>query len=134
MEELKLYLNKLENKYANKVKLNKSDLLDEQLKIVPKSLHDFYKIVSQAEFPFGRIFSIDRALKESERLPFKPKWFVFGRDNYFSFWLCSYNKDLEGLSFTYWDHTSESVIDGAIGEDILSFLKYVEEEYNNMIL
>lgn len=38
----------------------------------------------------------------------------FGSDDYFSFWLCRYVPDVDGLSITYWDHDARSEIDDAI--------------------
>ncbi|MCI9079097.1 MAG: hypothetical protein HFH68_09290 [Lachnospiraceae bacterium] len=38
--------------------------------------------------PYGNIYDIDSAMEISERAPFFPNWFVFGKDNYFSYWLC----------------------------------------------
>jgi len=55
----------------------------------------------------------------------------FGKDRYFSFWLCSFTEDEEGLSFTYWDHESGNEIDGAVWSYIISFLKEMEEEYES---
>ncbi|MHC1748046.1 MAG: hypothetical protein AB9856_06600 [Cellulosilyticaceae bacterium] len=129
MDNLKLYLERLQEKYGDTVKLNDARLKEIELDKVPKELQNLYKLVSQANLPFGKIFSVERAIKESENEPFKSKWFVFGKDNYFSFWLCSYEKDKEGLSFTSWDHESGSEIGEAADEDIVSFLEYEEEEY-----
>ena len=81
--------------------------------------------------PFGEIYPIEIAIKQSERNPFKPNWFVFGKDKYFSFWLCSYSANEEGLSFTYWDHESGNEIDEAVWSDVISFLKEMEEEYES---
>lgn len=89
--------------------------------------------IAGAKLPFGEIYSIEEALKQSERSPFKPNWFVFGRDKYFSFWLCSFIEDEEGLSFTYWDHESGNEIDGAVWSDIVSFLEEIQSNYEDYI-
>ncbi|WP_394522810.1 hypothetical protein [Lacrimispora sp. JR3] len=94
-------------------------------------MHGLYETVLEVELPFGRIFAVDIALEQSKNKPFSPDWFVFGRDNYFSFWLCSYFPDKEGLSFTYWDHESGNEIDGAVWPDLESFLQDLEDEYIN---
>lgn len=65
-------------------------------------------------------------------LTFKPNWFVFGQDKYFSFWICLYAPDLEGLSFTSWDHNLESEIDEPVYKDRVSFLKDEEQEYKSL--
>ena len=87
-----------------------------------------YSYISKANLPFGEIFTIEEALKQSERKPFAPDWFVFGKDRYFSYWLCSYKADEEGLSFTYWDHDSGNEIDGAVWSDIVSLLEDIKKE------
>lgn len=128
-KEIKLYFESLIEKYGNKVCLSVPKIDTEKLKKIPVALHPLYKIVSNVSFPFGEIYTIEESLKQSERKPFNPNWFVFGRDRYFSFWLCSFTKDEDGLSFTYWDHESGNEIDGAVWSDIISFLKEIEEEY-----
>lgn len=128
MNKIELYLKELKEHYNCNIKLGITKISDKQLQKVPKVMHDFYKTVLEAELPFGKIFSLERALKESERPPFKQEWFVFGKDNYFSFWLCSYQSDSNGLSFTSWDHESGSEIGEAAAEDIILFLKEIEED------
>ena len=131
--ELKRYFENLQDIYKDEVKLVETNIKTDNLDKVPKVLHSLYESISKAKLPFGEIFTIDEAIKKSRNKPFNPDWFVFGKDNYFSFWLCSFNKDEEGLSFTYWDHESGEDIDGAICEDIVSFLKEVQEEYEEYI-
>lgn len=125
---IEMYFEKLMNDY-NKEEVNivYSNIRNEELKYVPEALHELYKVISKAELPFGEIFSIDDALKKSEVEPFKSNWFVFGHDNYFSFWLCSLKPDSKGLSFTSWDHEC-SEIGGAVDKDILSFLEDMEDD------
>ena len=126
MSELKIYFNKLIKKYDCNVTFCAEEISDKQLKKVPFIMHDFYKMISKAELPFGIIFPLDIALEVSEKEPFIHNWFVFGQDNYFSFWS-------EGLSFTAWDHDSGSEIGEASDKDIISFLKYEEEWAENDI-
>lgn len=122
------YFSYLRNKYPNKVRIETKDINAEKLKSVPKALHSLYNEMSKAILPYGEIFSIEEALEQSKRNPFKPKWFVFGKDRYFTFWLCSYEEDAEGLSFTYWDHESGNEIEEAVWKDVISFLQEIEEE------
>ena len=129
MNEFRVYFNELIKKYDCNVTFCVDKISDKQLEKVPFIMHDFYKVISKAELPFGIIFPLDMALEASEKEPFTHNWFVFGQDNYFSFWLCSYSPDSEGLSFTAWDHEGGSEIGEAADEDIISFLKYEEEEY-----
>ena len=124
------YLMDLKNRYSS-VSIIQSDTEYIDLEIIPIALKDFYKDISEAELPFGRIFKPSIAWEQSKNNPFSPDWFVFGQDSYFSFWLCSYSPDEEGLSFTYWDHESGNKIDGAVWPDLQSFLQDLEEEYIN---
>lgn len=131
MNKIKQYFMELEKKYHCNITYCFSEISDKQLKKVPVVLHDFYRTIAKAELPFGQIFTVEQAIKESENTPFPPNWFVFGQDNYFSFWLCRYNSDLDGLSFTSWDHESGNTIEieEATDKDIISFLEYEQEEY-----
>ena len=133
MDKIELYFKKLKSVYNCDIKFCKNKSFDYDLSKIPKVIQDLYKIISIAELPFGRIFSIDEALKMSEVLPFKPNWFVFGQDKYFSFWVCLYIPDSDGLSFTSWDHEFESEIDEPVYKDIVSFLKDEEKGYNSFI-
>lgn len=91
-------------------------------------MRGFYNTFQSADLPYGRIYDLDTALRQSEKSPFSPDWFVFGQDNYFSFWLCTKGKADEGLYFTYWDHESGLEIEEPAWEDLLTFLKEVEED------
>ena len=88
------YLMDLKNRYSS-VSIIQSDTEYIDLEIIPIALKDFYKDISEAELPFGRIFKPSIAWEQSKNNPFSPDWFVFGQDNYFSFWLCSYSPDEE---------------------------------------
>lgn len=129
-QRLEEYISNLKKKYED-VKIVECNSKKQNLKGIPNILHDLYETVLEVELPFGRIFTVDIALEQSKNKPFSPNWFVFGRDNYFSFWLCSYSPDKEGLSFTYWDHESGNEIDGAVWPDLESFLQDLEDEYIN---
>ena len=76
---------------------------------VPEILQDFYRKIESVDLPFGRIYELEFALNNSKRMPFYPEWFVFGQDNYSSFWLCYRGKSEDGCYFTYWDHESAAV-------------------------
>jgi len=121
------YLIDLKKRYSS-INIIQSGTDNVDLERIPTALKDLYKDILEVELPFGRIFAPGTAWEQSKNRPFSPDWFVFGRDNYFSFWLCSYLPDEEGLSFTYWDHESGSEIDGAVWPDLQSFLQDLEEE------
>lgn len=99
-----------------------------QGKECPEALRELYDVIGSAELPFGTIYDLDTAIKVSERAPFFPDWFVFGQDPYSSYWLCYKGENEEGLSFTYWDHASGLGIEPPVWEDLLSFLKEMEED------
>ncbi len=126
MDKIKEFFIELKKNYPCNITFCSDNVCEKELEKVPAALHDFYKTVSEAELPFGRIFSLETALKESTSFP--ADWFFFGQDNYFSFWLCSYHPDTEGLSFTSWDHEAHTEIE-AVDKDILSFLQYELEDY-----
>lgn len=127
-QRIENYLNIIKEKYDG-VRIIETNLKNPNLIGIPNILHGLYEIISEVELPFGRIFTVEQALEQSKNKPFSPNWFVFGRDNYFSFWLCSYSPDTEGLSFTYWDHESGNEIEEAVWPDLESFLQDLEEEY-----
>lgn len=107
------------------VKVKSSSLHREE---VPKMLREFYEKIESAALPYGSIYNIDSAIKLSKRSPFFPNWFVFGKDNYFSYWLCYKGDNSDGCYFTSWDHESGLEIDEPVWEDLLSFLKEMEED------
>lgn len=130
-ETIKLYFDTLMNKYEDEVMLTAPDSTDERLKQIPTALHALYKFTSKVNLPFGEIYPIEVAIQQSERNPFKPDWFVFGQDNYFSYWLCSFTADEEGLSFTYWDHECGNEVEEAVWSNVISFLEEIEKEYES---
>ena len=69
------------------------------------------------------IYNLETALDNSKRLPFSPDWFVFGQDNYYSYWICFKRKTITGCYFTYWDHESGCSMEEPVWKDLLSFLK-----------
>lgn len=94
---------------------------------IPKGMREFYDNIKQADFSFGRIYSAEKASEMSQRAPFAPNWFVFGQDNYSSFWLCKTEPDEEGRQFTDWDHDAGIAIDEPVWGDLIQFLKRMEE-------
>lgn len=96
-------------------------------KDIPEVMHKFYETIGSIDLPYGRIYDVDLAIRKSQRAPFAPDWFVFGQDNYSSFWLCYKGDNDYGCYFIYWDHESGLEIEEPIWEDLLLFLKEVEE-------
>lgn len=130
MNRVRDFFEELMYEYSIDVLAKKSTYNEQQLTLVPEALREFYKEISEADLSFGHIYSIDDALKEAKVEPFNSEgWFPFGQDNYFSFWLCSYQPDKENLSFTTWDHKSGCDIDGAVYEDVIELLEDVRDEY-----
>lgn len=130
MSKISEYMDNMLKIYGDKVEITKSTYGENALLLAPTALREFYAEYSKVDLPFGYIYSIEDSLEDSEVEPFKSEgWFSFGFDGYFSFWLCSSMSDNEGLSFTSWDHDSETDIDGAIYKDIIQFLEAMRSEY-----
>ncbi len=91
-------------------------------------LRELYDTVGSVDLPYGIICNLDLAIKISASDPFSQEWFVFGGDNYFSYWLCYKGENEEGHYFTYWDRESGMDIEPPIWDDLLTFLKEVEED------
>lgn len=116
--------------YGDKVELTKSTYNENTLSLAPKALREFYNGYSKVDLPFGYIYPIEDSLKDSKAEPFKSEgWFSFGFDGYFSYWLCLFTPNDEGVSFTSWDHESGVDIDGAVYKDIIEFLEAMRSEY-----
>lgn len=77
---------------------------------------------------FGDILDYETAMRFSQSPPFNPNWFVFGKDKYFNFWLCSKVDYGTELYFTYWDHAAGTEIEEPVWEDLPSFLLDMKEE------
>lgn len=122
MDQLIKYFEEINAQYA----MNDQTVVKENE--IPEAMRAFYKSFQRVELPYGRIYDLDTALRQSRKAPFSPDWFVFGQDNYFCFWLCLKGKADDGLSFTYWDHESGLDIEEPVWEDLLSFLTEMEEE------
>ncbi|MDS0527664.1 hypothetical protein NNC19_18400 [Clostridium sp. SHJSY1] len=130
MSKISEYMDNMLKIYGDKVEITKSTYDENTLLLAPVALREFYAEYSKVDLPFGYIYSIENSLEDSEAEPFKSEgWFSFGFDGYFSFWLCSFMPDNEGLSFTSWDHDSDTDIDGAIYKNIIEFLEAMRSEY-----
>ena len=121
MEELINYFKNIEAEF-----ILETDILQE--KEIPQVMQNFYEKIKSVDLPFGRIYNLELALRNSKKNPFYPNWFVFGQDNYFNFWLCSKKENKNGCYYTYWDHESGLDIEEPVWEDLLSFLKEMEED------
>lgn len=129
MTRLSSFVEKLKNKYGDKVVVKKSKYNDKMLSKVPKPLREFYSEYESLETPFGMISSIEIDLRDSQAEPFKSEgWFSFGEDGYFSFWLCAYTPDSEGNIFASWDHDMEDTIEAEYS-NIVDFLEDMQELY-----
>ncbi len=132
VDGIKEYMDDLTGIYGTDIETAESSYTEIDLSKVPDVLREFYGQYEKVQFPFGNIYSIETAIKQSKAEPFHSQgWFCFGQDNYFSFWLCKYQPDEENLSFTAWDHESGSEIDGAVYETLEEFLKDMQDEYED---
>ncbi len=130
MTEIEKFVEKMKQKYGRNVVVKMRNCNAETLTQVPQPLVELYTYYDSIEFPFGRIDSMENAVKYSNTAePFKSKgWFCFGFDGYFSFWFCSYSPDSEGLWITSWDHDMEDEIE-CVYLNLVEFLQDMEEEY-----
>lgn len=130
MSELEKFLQEMKQKYGEEVIVKTN--ADNHIKYghLPAPLKEFYSVYESAEFPFGRIDPLETAGKRSAaEAPLSGgQWFCFGADRYFSFWLCSYEADGEGLWIMPWDHEAEEEIE-CVYKDLVEFLRDMEEEY-----
>lgn len=96
---------------------------------VPFKLFELYEFCNGIRLPFGYVFDIRQGFDESKNSPFSPNWFVFGKDNYFSLWLCSYEENEDGLSFTTWGHKAGNDDIEAVWENVIEFFKELYDEF-----
>lgn len=132
METLSLFLQDMQQKYPDGV-VRENTCPDASLENIPLPLKEFYRQYDSIEFPFGHILPREVAVRnDAEKAYFdRMGWFSFGGDYYFSFWLCRYAPDDEGLWLTSWDHDVDDEIEGMYA-DLVAFLKAMEETYAEM--
>ncbi len=130
MSKIEEFVEEMKHKYGKDVIAEISTHCKEELEEVPQPLKELYSIYDRIEFPFGRIDSLEVAVKYSNTAePFKSEnWFCFGFDGYFSFWLCSYNADSDGLWITSWDHETDTEIE-CVYTNLVEFLQDMEDQY-----
>ena len=129
MTELALCFEELENEFSD-MELSPRKCGDDVLEKLPEPLREFYSVYDSADFPFGHIFPPEEALNDPvAKQAFGDEWFEFGCDEYFSFWLCRYEPDGEGLWMTAWDHDSEADPEPAFA-DLPTLLRFLAAEYD----
>lgn len=130
MTELEKFIEEMTEKYGDSVIVKEGTCSKEILEKIPTPLKELYASYESLEFPFGRIDSATIALEHSNHAePFQSEgWFCFGFDGYFSFWLCSFHPDHEGLWITPWDHEVDSEIE-CVYTSLVEFLRDMAEEY-----
>lgn len=129
---IKDYFASLEDKYPGQILYSNSKYDSDLINRIPKQMIDFYNVYGEMTFPFGRIYSIEKANEMSEREPFKSEdWFCFGQDNYFTFWLCKKNVEISENAFTVWDHGAFATIEEPFLQTLEQELDFLETEYKN---
>lgn len=129
---LKEYVNQLEKYYYDGVSYSNSKNEKEILNQIPKQLEEFYSQYGDMSFPYGKIYSIEKALEMSNRLPFtEDDWFCFGQDYYYSYWLCKRGVSMDDFAFTVWDHEMESYIEEPSFRSLKEVLDFLADEYDN---
>lgn len=126
------YIKKIESYYLNGIVYTKSIYTSDNFSSIPIQLEEFYKNYGEMQFPFGRIYSIEKAIEMSKRAPFEyGEWFCFGQDNFFSFWLCKKGMKKNEMVFSIWDHECGDDIEEACFGELCEFLEYLSDEYDN---
>lgn len=125
------YIKKLEENYIDGVIYKKAEKIIPR-KNFPVQLIDFFDNFDELKIPFGEIFSIERIIEMSDREPFRSENYIcFGKDNYFSYWICK--KDVkEGEDcFSIWDYeTSFEEVEPCFSK-LSELLEFAEKEYKN---
>lgn len=125
-------IRKMEAYYRNGIVYTKSTYTSDVFSSIPIQLEEFYKNYGGMQFPFGRIYSIEKAIEMSKRAPFKyGEWFCFGQDDFFSFWLCKKGMKKNEMVFSIWDHECRDDIEEACFGELCEFLEYLSDEYDN---
>lgn len=125
-------IRKMELYYRNGIVYTKSTYTSDVFSALPIQLEEFYKNYGGMQLPFGQIYSIEKAIKMSKRIPFEcGEWFCFGQDNFFSFWLCKKGVKKNEMAFSIWDHECGDDIEEACFSELCEFLKYLSDEYDN---
>ncbi len=128
MTELQSCLDWLREQYPGETEFFPRTCGDDTIEKLPEPLREFYSLYARAELPFGHIVSPEEALNDPiAKQAFGDEWFQFGCDDYFTFWLCRFEPDGEGLWFDPWDHDSETDPESAFA-DLPSFLRFLAEE------
>ena len=127
---IKAFIEKMKEKYGDEVVVKERVAQTDDLDKIPLPLREFYTLYESAQFPFGEIDDTKTAIKHSEMAePFKSEgWFCFGSDGYFSFWLCRYVPDEEGLWIVDWDHDIQDEIE-CVYAQLVDFLEDMEKRY-----
>ena len=98
---------------------------------IPEELRYFLNKYENIELPFGIIFDFDTMQEISQKPPFNNEWLVFGRDKYFSFWLCKVNAKKGENIYTAWDHEKEGTVGEAAYSSLIEFLSDCEKDYDD---
>ena len=99
--------------------------------IIPEELKRFLKKYEDTGLPFGEIFDYNTIIKMSQYPPFNNEWLVFGRDKYFSYWVCKLNAQKGENVYTTWDHEMEETVDKATYSSLVEFLSDCEKDYDD---
>lgn len=129
---LENYINQLEKEYIGGISYFQRENKKEIHGQFPVQLKELYEKYNGVIFPFGMIYSVEQAVETSSRLPFvEEKWFCFGQDDFFSYWLCKMDAAAEDLAFTIWDHEMQPVIEKPSFQTLEEVLNYAANEYNS---
>lgn len=128
------YIKKIESEYDTKIDYTKAEKR-EKLINVPEKLKELYKETDGIVFPFGRVYSIEEALEQSENED--KRYFCFGIDYLNEHkWLCLFTPNEMGKSFNLCAICKPDEVDG-LYEDVIEFFEdmrgYYDEDPWNVI-
>ena len=126
MTGIQKYIEEMKQKYGDSIIIKMRTCDKKILEQIPQPLKEFYYIYDSIRFPFGDIYS--PKINDNDDSFISEGWFKFGFDGYFSYWLCSYEEDEDGLWITPWDHEVHDVIEG-VYSTLVEFLQDIEDEY-----
>lgn len=117
--------------YMNKFHIDKQQHIIKSKEKLPAELKQLLEQYEGAELPFGEIFDYKTMQEMSQKPPFNNEWLIFGRDNFFSFWVCKANGQPGEDIYTTWDHEMEATIGEPAYSSLAEFLADCENEYDD---
>lgn len=130
MVDICTYIKKIELEYGITINYNRVNRKEEELKNIPAILKELYKKMDGIFFPFGTVYSLDEAVKQSEAGIYG-NCFCFGQDYMQEhMWLCLYEPNEFGNSINISSIYKPDKVNGLYG-DIIEFLEDMRRDYDD---